>query len=189
MSKVLVLIPCFNEKSSLLKILKKIKYDVLIMDDCSTDGLSEDVKSLKKKNLIIISNKKNYGYEKNLLKGFKKIIKKDFEYVITFDADGEHNTRDIKRMKNHLTNNDVDEKTQNEWEMQTEDGTAITIYDYKEYREYSDHEKIEWHIGANNRFGAKKGYDELKRAFHLIKVTCESGFFYALNLYIKYIYV
>ena len=65
------------------------------------------------------------------------------------------------------TDNDVDEKTQNEWEMQTEDGTAITIYDYKEYREYSDDEKIEWHIGANNRFGAKKGYDELKRAFHL----------------------
>ena len=65
------------------------------------------------------------------------------------------------------TDDDIDEKTQNEWEMQTEDGTAITIYDYKEYREYSDDEKIEWHIGANNRFGAKKGYDELKRAFHL----------------------
>jgi|TARA_R100000935_G_C2706652_1_gene112417 hypothetical protein len=65
------------------------------------------------------------------------------------------------------TDNDIDEQTQNEWEMQTEDGTAFTIYDFKEYREYDSAEKITWHIGAGNRFGAKKGYEELKRSFHL----------------------
>ena len=65
------------------------------------------------------------------------------------------------------SDDDVNEKTQNEWEMQTTDGTAFTIYDWKEYRLYDKKEKIEWHIGAINRFGSKKGYDELKRAFHL----------------------
>ena len=76
MSQALILIPSFNEKSSLLKILKKIRHDTLIMDDCSTDGTLQAVKRLKKKNLRIIFNKKNYGYEKNLLKGFKKLTKK-----------------------------------------------------------------------------------------------------------------
>ena len=38
--------------------------------------------------------------------------------------------------------NDINEKTQNEWEMVTEDGTPFTIYDYKEYRDYEDYEKI-----------------------------------------------
>lgn len=65
------------------------------------------------------------------------------------------------------SDDDTDEKVQNEWEMQSEDGTPFTIYDWKEYREYSDTEKIEWHIGASNRFSAKKGYDDLARAFHL----------------------
>ena len=65
------------------------------------------------------------------------------------------------------SDDDINEPTQNEWEMQTEDGTAFTIYDFKEYREYDKSEKIVWHIGANNRFGSKKAYEELKRGFHL----------------------
>lgn len=108
MPKVLVLIPSFNEKSSLLKILKKIKYNVLVMDDCSTDGTSKVIKKINKNDLKIISNKKNLGYEKNLLKGFQEIFKTDFEYIITFDADGEHDVRDIQRMEKYLVNNDVD---------------------------------------------------------------------------------
>ena len=108
MSKVLVLIPCYNEKSSLLKILKKIRQKVVIMDDCSTDGLSKEIKKLKNKNLKIISSKKRCGYEKNLLKGFQKVIKTSYEYVITFDADGEHDTKDLLRMKRYLSSNKVD---------------------------------------------------------------------------------
>ncbi len=108
MSKVLVLIPCFNEKGSLLKILKKIRQKVIIMDDCSTDGLSKEIKKLKNKNFTIISNKKNYGYEKNLLIGFQKVIKTSYDYVITFDADGEHDTKDLLRMEKYLALNKVD---------------------------------------------------------------------------------
>ena len=108
MSKVLVLIPCFNEKGSLLKILKKIRQKVIIMDDCSTDGLSKEIKKLKNKNFTIISNKKNYGYEKNLLIGFQKVIKTSYDYVITFDADGEHDTKDLWRMEKYLALNKVD---------------------------------------------------------------------------------
>ena len=76
------------------------------MDDCSTDGTLKIIKN--KNNLKIISSKKNYGYEKNLLKGFQRVIKKNYEYVITFDADGEHDTKDIQKVKKYLINNDVD---------------------------------------------------------------------------------
>ena len=61
----------------------------------------------------------------------------------------------------------IAEVTQNEWEMTTEDGTTFTIYDYKEFRSYDDYEKIEWHIGTENRFGSKKAYEAMYRAFHL----------------------
>jgi len=102
MSKNLIIIPSFNEKTSLLKILKKIKNKnyVLVMDDCSTDETSKIIQNRKK--LRIISNKKNYGYEKNLLKAFRKVINSNFEYVITFDADGEHDFKDIEKIKKYL---------------------------------------------------------------------------------------
>ena len=104
MSKNLIIIPSFNEKTSLLKNLKKIenKNYVLVMDDCSTDETSKIIQNRKK--LRIISNKKNYGYEKNLLKAFRKVINSDFEYVITFDADGEHDFKNIEKIKNFFIN-------------------------------------------------------------------------------------
>ena len=42
-----------------------------------------------------------------------------------------------------------DEKTTYEWELELEDGTPFTIYDWKEFW-FTDNSKIEWHIGANN---------------------------------------
>ena len=70
------------------------------MDDCSTDETSKIIQNRKK--LRIISNKKNYGYEKNLLKAFRKVINSNFEYIITFDADGEHDFKDIEKIKKYL---------------------------------------------------------------------------------------
>ena len=90
------------------KNLKKIKHKVLIMDDCSTDGLSEEINKRKNKNVTVITNKKNYGYEKNLLRGFHKVIKLKYEYVITFDADGEHDVNDLYKMENYLSSSKVD---------------------------------------------------------------------------------
>jgi hypothetical protein len=46
---------------------------------------------------------------------------------------------------------DQDDKVQNEWELELEDGTVFSVYDWKEYRRYSDTETIEWHIGGMNQ--------------------------------------
>ena len=44
-----------------------------------------------------------------------------------------------------------DDKVQNEWELKTPDGIEFSIYDWKEYYEFSDTKKICWHIGHENR--------------------------------------
>lgn len=46
------------------------------------------------------------------------------------------------------SHNDGEDKTNYEWEMETEEGEGFTIYDWKEYRPISRHEQIEWHIGG-----------------------------------------
>ena len=108
MRDLIVIIPSFNEKKSLKKILNKLnkKIDILIIDDCSADGTSKD--SIIIKNKIII-NKKRLGYEQSLIKGFnfvKKNLKKN--YILTFDADGEHPIKAIKKIYNQIKLNNLD---------------------------------------------------------------------------------
>ena len=65
-SKYLILVPAFNELKNLKKFIKKInKFSQLyVLDDCSTD--KTDLWLFKNK-IRYIRNKKNLGYEKNLL--------------------------------------------------------------------------------------------------------------------------
>jgi hypothetical protein len=43
------------------------------------------------------------------------------------------------------------DKTNFEWDMETDDEEVFSIYDYKEYRKLDLDEQIEWHIGSNSR--------------------------------------
>lgn len=47
-------------------------------------------------------------------------------------------------------NNTGEDKTNFEWNMETEAGDVFTVYDYKEYRKLDEHEIIEWHVGGHS---------------------------------------
>lgn len=55
-------------------------------------------------------------------------------------------------------------KVTREWDLELEDGTTFTIYDWKEYREYDDDEVVEWHIGThwNDKAAPEKVTEALK---------------------------
>ena len=57
---------------------------------------------------------------------------------------------------------DITDKVQNEWVCETSEGFVITVYDWKEYRSYTDEDVIEWHIGAKGSMHAITGRDELQ---------------------------
>ena len=103
-----IVIPSFNEKKNFNNILKKInkKYNLLIIDDCSSDGTSS---YLKKNKIFFIRNNKNLGYEKSLIKVFLFLIKlKKIKYILTMDADGQHKISYIEKMLSYLTKNKAD---------------------------------------------------------------------------------
>ena len=90
-----VIIPAFNESESLPELchwikhvmnVKKYSYEIIIVDDGSTDRTWETVKSLKKenKNISGICFRRNYGKSAALYCGFNKA---QGEVVITMDAD------------------------------------------------------------------------------------------------------
>ena len=60
--------------------------------------------------------------------------------------------------------NTGEDKVNFEWEMETEDGTVFTIYDWKEYRMIDVDEKIEWHIGSMEGLGSKIAFNEIMKS-------------------------
>ena len=99
MFKEIILIPTYNEYKSLNKILNKIsnKFKIIVVNDASIDKTNS---LLKEKKIENIKNINNRGYEKSLIKGFKYVIKHypNIKNLVTFDADGEHNTSDLKKI-------------------------------------------------------------------------------------------
>ena len=108
LNSLTILIPAFNEKQNFNKFILKLKKDfnILVIDDCSSDGTS---KFLEKKKIKYLRNKKNLGYELSLIKGFKFLKKsKKTKYILTMDGDGQHKPAYIKKIFSYLIKNNVD---------------------------------------------------------------------------------
>ena len=96
-----IIIPCYNEKNTILKILKKVKNQkinkqIIVIDDSSTDGTTNILKkNFKKKGFKLISHKKNLG-KGAAIKSAKKFIKGNI--VIIQDADLEYDPKDYRKL-------------------------------------------------------------------------------------------
>ena len=97
MPKFIILIPSYNEKKTLVKVIKKLhKFKIQIIDDCSQDNTNKAIKNFK--NVRLYRNKINIGYEQSLKKGFKLLRNSNFDFIITMDADGEHSVTNIPKI-------------------------------------------------------------------------------------------
>ena len=97
MPKFIILIPSYNERKTLIKVIKKLhKFKIQIIDDCSQDNTNKAVKNFK--NVSLYRNKINIGYEQSLNKGFKLLGNSNFDFIITMDADGEHSVKNVPKI-------------------------------------------------------------------------------------------
>ena len=107
MLELAILIPAYNEEKNIKTVLSKLqKYNVYLINDGSKDKTLEFAKEFT--NVKISNNKKNLGYENSLIKGFNIILKKNFKYILTIDADGEHSLNKIKQFYKFAISTDSD---------------------------------------------------------------------------------
>ena len=59
--------------------------------------------------------------------------------------------------------NKGDDKTNYEWECETENGHPVTIYDYKEYRSLEFDDLIKWHVGGFGLSQTQEAVDEISK--------------------------
>jgi len=107
MSKITILIPIYNDWQSVSKLIKDInsqvstlsdQFSIIIINDASTENRPEFSPDLNNLNSIqIINMKENKGHTRCIASGLKYIYeKKEFDYVIPMDGDGEDRPEEIK---------------------------------------------------------------------------------------------
>jgi glycosyltransferase involved in cell wall biosynthesis len=101
-----IIIPVCNEKDSLAKLQDEIaeamtayngEYEIIYVDDASTDGSEEMIKKLQKSfaQIHLVSFSKNCGQSAALLSGFRAA---KGQWIITLDADGQNPPQEIPKL-------------------------------------------------------------------------------------------
>ena len=112
MSDSLIIIPTYNEKENIEKIIRKVfslekSFDILIVDDGSPDGTASIVNTLQKEyseKLHIEERTGKLGLGTAYIHGFKWALQKDYQFIFEMDADFSHNPDDLIRLYNANTN-------------------------------------------------------------------------------------
>ncbi len=108
MSDSIIIIPTYNEKENIEKIIRKVfslekEFHILVIEDNSPDGTADIVKSLMKefpKKLFIEERKGKLGLGTAYIHGFKWSLKNGYDYTFEMDADFSHNPDDLIRLYN-----------------------------------------------------------------------------------------
>lgn len=108
MSEKLVLIPTYNEKENIEKIIRTVfglqkNYHILVIDDGSPDGTAEIVKKLQNEfsnELFIIEREGKLGLGTAYIAGFKWGLSRNYQYIFEMDADFSHNPHDLEKLYN-----------------------------------------------------------------------------------------
>ena len=101
-------IPAYNEEKNIASIivkLKKIAQKIIVCNDGSTDLTGEIAQKL---GAVVINHPKNLGYGSGIRSIFQKAKEIDSDILVTFDADGQHQVEDIKKVIEPILKNEVD---------------------------------------------------------------------------------
>ncbi len=107
--KFSIVIPTYNEEQSIFGLVDEIfdilinknkikNFQIVLVNDSSTDGTLKKFNELKRKyrdKIKIISNELNLGQSFSIIRGIQEA---DFDTVVTMDADGQNNPKDIYKL-------------------------------------------------------------------------------------------
>lgn len=108
-----IVIPLFNEEENIQPLINEIfsslidfqEYEIILVDDASTDNTIRAINSLNNIKIKIISNPQNRGQSFSIHKGIENSVN---NIIITLDGDGQNNPIDIPKLLNiYLSSNNI----------------------------------------------------------------------------------
>ena len=107
MKKYIILIPIYNDRESLTKLIEDINFEVkdltsqisiIVVNDASSQQITDNYPNTENINVIeIINMKENRGHARCIASGLKYIFEnKEFDFIIPMDGDGEDRPEEIK---------------------------------------------------------------------------------------------
>ncbi len=109
--KILLIIPAYNEEENILKTYQKIidfnkknktKYDVIVINDGSTDETS---KICHENNIPVIDLIRNLGIGGAVQTGYKYALENNYDIAVQYDGDGQHDVGYVKNIIDPIVNN------------------------------------------------------------------------------------
>lgn len=106
MPQTIVIIPTYNEKENIEKMIHKVmsypeNFEMLIIDDNSPDGTANIVKQLQQQypgRVHLLERSGKLGLGTAYLTGFKWAIQNNYQYIFEMDADFQHNPDDLAKL-------------------------------------------------------------------------------------------
>lgn len=116
MQKNIVIIPTYNEKENIEKIIRAVfslttSFDVLVVDDQSPDLTYEIVENLQNEfenRLFLEKRKEKDGLGRAYIHGFRWALERTYDFIYEMDADFSHNPNDLERLFETVKQENVD---------------------------------------------------------------------------------
>ncbi len=106
MTDSLVIIPTYNEKENIDRIVRKVfslprEFDILVVEDNSPDGTADIVREMMKEfpdRLFMEERKGKLGLGTAYIHGFRWALQRHYGFIFEMDADFSHNPDDLLRL-------------------------------------------------------------------------------------------
>jgi glycosyltransferase involved in cell wall biosynthesis len=100
-SRVAIIVPALNEAATIGTVLARVgEYGLpVVVDDGSRDATASLARAA---GAVVVSHATNQGYDCALNSGFARAAELGCAYLITIDADGQHNPEQLREMIGYL---------------------------------------------------------------------------------------
>ena len=107
MNDSLVIIPTYNERENIVRMLDTVMnlefpFDVLVVDDGSPDGTADLVKASQEKypdRIHLLEREGKLGLGTAYIAGFKWALNRSYAFVFEMDCDFSHDPQDLVRLR------------------------------------------------------------------------------------------
>jgi glycosyltransferase involved in cell wall biosynthesis len=111
--KIFVVVPAYNEEKTIAKVLLELidmNFEIVVVDDGSTDDTYNIVNNIikEKKKGILCKHLLNRGLGGALKTGIETALIENPDIIVTFDADGQHDPKDIVNVSKPIINDEAD---------------------------------------------------------------------------------